>query len=146
MAINTYKQYLMKKGSGQTASYAKLVDIKSTPDIGGTPEMLETTTKSDPIQTFIPGIITLSSDGLEFTANYTLTDYQSLKALENTEGEYAIWFGASNSGGTVTPDGSQGKWKFNGILSVFPTGSGVNEVQEMTISIAPTTPIEFEAP
>lgn len=146
MAINTYKQYLMKKGTGQTASYTKLVDIKSTPDIGGTPEMLETTTKSDPIQTFIPGIITLSSDGLEFTANYTLTDYQTLKALENTEGEYAIWFGASTSGSTVTPDGSQGKWKFSGILSVFPTGSGVNEVQEMTISIAPSTPIEFEAP
>ena len=50
MAISTYKVYLMHKASA-AADYAKLVDIKSFPDLGGTPEMLETTTLSDPMQT-----------------------------------------------------------------------------------------------
>ena len=40
MAISTYKVFLMKKG---TSTYEKLVDIKDFPDLGGAPEMLETT-------------------------------------------------------------------------------------------------------
>ena len=145
MAINTYKQFLMKKGTGQTASYSKLIDIKTTPDLGGAPEMLETTTKSDPMQTFIPGIIQLSSDGLQFTCNYTSTDYNTLNGLKDQENDYAVWFGGTEANGVATPTGSDGKFSFKGRLSVFVTGSGVNEVQEMTVSIAPTTPITFEA-
>lgn len=144
MAMNTYKQFLMHKGSGQTASYTKLVDIKSTPDLGGSPEMLETTTKSDGMQTFIPGIVTLSSDGLQFTCNYDPTDYSTLKALEGNEEDYAVWFGGTESNYVATPDGSMGKFSFKGRLSVFVNGSGINEVQEMTVSIAPSTPIAFE--
>ena len=46
MAISTYKVFLMKKAaSGGT--YSKVVDIKDFPDLGGAPEMLETTTLSD---------------------------------------------------------------------------------------------------
>ena len=46
MAISTYKIFLMMmQDSGST--YAKLVDIKDFPDLGGAPEMLETTTLSD---------------------------------------------------------------------------------------------------
>ena len=52
-----------------------------------------------------------------------------------------MWFGASESGGTLTPDGSDGKFEFKGQLSVFPVGGGVNEVVDMTITIAPSTPI-----
>ena len=70
MAISTYKIFLMKKGAGDT--YEKLVDIKDFPDLGGSPEMLETTTLSDGMQTYIPGIQSL--DALEFTANYTKED------------------------------------------------------------------------
>lgn len=103
--------------------------------------MLETTTLSDPIQTFIPGIQTLDGGGLEFTANYTKADYTTVKALEGTEHDFAVWMGATVSGSTVTPDGSDGKFEFKGRPSVFPNGGGVNEVVEMTISIAPSTPI-----
>ena len=137
MAISTYKIFLMMKGDGST--YQKLVDIKDFPDLGGAPEMLETTTLSDKMQTYIPGI--QSIDALEFTANYTKTDFTTLKALEGQEKEFAVWFGASNSGGTLTPDGSDGKFEFKGQLSVFPVGGGVNEVVDMTITIAPSTPI-----
>ena len=48
MAISTYKVFLMKK---TTDAYEKLIDIKDFPDLGGAPEMLETTTLSDRMQT-----------------------------------------------------------------------------------------------
>lgn len=138
MAISTYKIFLMTKGStGDT--YEKLVDIKDFPDLGGAPEMLETTTLSDKMQTYIPGIQSL--DALEFTANYTKTDFDKLKALEGKEKEFSVWMGATESDGTLTPSGSDGKFNFSGQLSVFPVGGGVNEVVDMTITIAPSTPI-----
>ena len=127
MAISTYGIYLMHKVSD---SYTKLIDIKDFPDLGGAPEMLETTTLSDSMQTYIPGIQSL--DGLEFTANYTKADFASLKALEGKEEEYAVYFGE---------DGADGIFEFKGYLSAFPVGGGVNEVVSMTISIAPSTPI-----
>ena len=142
MAISTYKIFLMMmQGSGST--YAKLVDIKDFPDLGGAPEMLETTTLSDKMQTYIPGIQSL--DALEFTANYTKTDFDKLRALEGQTKKFAVWMGATESGGTLTPSGSDGKFEFEGQLSVFPVGGGVNEVVDMTITIAPSTPITSAA-
>lgn len=77
MPISTYKSFLMQKTAPGT-TWTKLVDIKEFPDLGGDPEMLETTTLSDKMQTYIAGI--QSMDGLSFTANYTLADYKTLKA------------------------------------------------------------------
>ena len=136
-AISTYKVFLMMKGTGST--YEKLVDIKDFPDLGGAPEMLETTTLSDKMQTYIPGVQAL--DALEFTANYTKEDFTKLVALEGQEKEFAVWFGGTETGGTVTPTGDDGKFQFKGQLSAFPVGGGVNEVVDMTITIAPSTPI-----
>ena len=139
MAISTYKIFLMQKNA---SAWEKVVDIKEFTDLGGTPEMLETTTLSDKMQTYIPGIQSL--DALEFTSNYTLAEYKKLKALEGEDKEYAVWFGGTEAGDTVTPTGSDGKFKFNGQLSVFPVGGGVNEVVDMTITIAPSTPITMD--
>ena len=140
MAISTYKVFLMKKTD---STYAKLVDIKEFPDLGGDPELLETTTLSDRMQTFIKGI--QSNEALAFTANYTSTDYQTLLALSGIE-TYAVWFGGTeNNDGTVTPTGADGKFEFNGQLSVHPVGGGVNEVVDMAITIAPSTVITFSA-
>lgn len=138
MAISTYKVFLMYKASA-SADYTKLIDIKEFPDLGGEPEMLETTTLTDGMQTFIPGIQSL--DSMTFTANYTKADYTTLKGLEGTAKEYAVWFGGTVSGSTVTPTGTDGKFEFEGQLSVYANGGGVNEVVNMTISIAPSTPI-----
>ena len=136
MAISTYKVFLMHKAS---TTWEKLIDIKEFPDLGGSPEMLETTTLSDKMQTYIPGIQSL--DALEFTANYTKADLTKLKALDGVENDYAVWFGGIESGCVLTPTGSDGKFEFKGQLSVFPVGGGVNEVVDMTITIAPSTPI-----
>lgn len=140
MAISTYKVFLMKKTGN---SYEKLVDIKDFPDLGGAPEMLETTTLSDGAQTYIPGI--QSQEALEFTANYTKADFDTLKALEGQEIDFAVWLGGTVAAGVATPTGSDGKFAFKGQLSVFVVGGGVNEVVDMTISIAPSTVITVAA-
>ena len=132
MAISTYRSYLMCKNS---STWEKLIDIKSFPDLGGAPELLETTTLSDGMTTNIMGIQSL--DALEFECNYTKEDYTKLKAMEGTYKEFAVWLG----GDGATPTGSDGKFEFKGQLSVFVNGGGVNEVVNMTVSIAASTPI-----
>ena len=136
MAISTYKSFLMHKKS---STWEKLVDIKSFPDLGGAPELLETTTLSDNMTTNILGIQSL--EALEFECNYTKEDYTKLKAMEGTDMDFAVWLGGTESAGAVTPTGSDGKFEFKGQLSVFVNGGGVNEVVNMTVSIAASTPI-----
>ena len=135
MAINTYGIQLMKgtKASGGAITYAHLIDIKDFPDLGGAPEMLETTTLSDGMQTYIEGI--KSSDALEFTANYDKTKYAELTAatIKGVQVPYAVYFGSN---------GTNGKFEFEGYLSVRVNGGGVNEVVSMTISITPATEIK----
>lgn len=140
MAISTYKVFLMHKASG--GNYTKLVDIKEFPDLGGDPEMLETTTLSDKMQTFIMGI--QSADSLAFPANYDKAKFTELKALEGQQLDLAVWFGGTEAEGVVTPDGSNGKFSFKGELFAKVNGGGVNEVVGMTVTVAPSTPIEFE--
>ena len=138
MAISTYKSFLMVKNA---SSWEKLIDIKSFPDLGGAPELLETTTLSDSMTTNIMGIQSL--DALEFECNYTLADYTKLKEMEGEDKEFAVWLGGTESGGTATPTGDDGKFEFNGQLSVYVNGGGVNEVVGMTVSIAASTPIKL---
>ena len=141
MASSTYMTFLMKKGTGDT--YTKLVDIKDFPDIGGESELLEITSLSDKMQRYIEGI--QNSDALPFTLNYDLETYETLLALKGVETDYAIWFGGTESNGTVTPTGSEGKFAFSGYASVRVLGKGVNEVREMELSIAPSSEITLEA-
>lgn len=141
MAISTYKVFLMKKAdTGDT--YEKLIDIKEFPDLGGDPEMLETTTLSDNMQTFIAGI--QSADGLAFTTNYDVTEYKKLRALMGAQHSYAVWFGGTGDPPNLVPTGDKGKFSFDGELSVYPVGGGVNEVVNMNITIAPSSVIAFD--
>ena len=142
MAISTYKVFLMYKATAQ-AEYTKLIDIKEFPDLGAAPEAIETTTLSDPMRTYIPGI--QDTEDLEFTANYDKTDYNTLNGLKGTEYEFAVWFGGTESNGVATPTGSEGKFSFSGQLSVYAVGGGVNEVVDMNITITPSTVITFSA-
>lgn len=141
---STYRTYLMQ-GTGSPLSYSKVCDIKSYPDMGGAPDLIDMTTLSNKSKIGVPGI--QNNDAMTFDANYNPTVYTSLKALaDGTAKHWAVYFGASVSGTTVTPDGSDGKFTFDGILDVFVTGAGVNEGRSMQISITPTTDIDFSAP
>lgn len=140
MATSTYMTFLMHEDSG---TWEKLIDITEFPDLGTDPEMLETTTLSDRMQTFILGI--QGNESMTFNTNYEKAGFTALKALKNTEQGYAVWFGGTeNADGSVTPTGTEGKFSFKGQLSVRVTGGGVNEVRGMSITIAPSTVITEE--
>ena len=138
MAVSSYKTFLMIKKDG--SAYEKLVDIKDYPDIGGSPETLETTTLSDSMQTHIAGI--QSSEAMEFTINYTNTVYDEIEALGDEEQELAIWFGGTEDGDTVTPTGDDGKFSFKGSVAIRVSGKGVNEVREAIVTVTPSSVIK----
>lgn len=135
MAISTYGVYLML-GTGTTITYAKLCDIKSVPALLGERNELETTTCSDDAETFILGI--RRTGKLQFTVNYDDDDVDAIIALEGAEQHFAVYFGHDNTG---TPDGHNGKFTFDGYVSVATNEAGVDEVVEGTVSIAPSTVI-----
>ena len=145
MAISTYKSFLMYaiQEDENIVKWEKLIDIKSFPDLGGAPELLETTTLSDPMTTNILGIQSL--DALEFECNYTLDDYTRLKAMEGSDMTFAVWLGGTDGATGAVPSGEDGKFIFGGQLSVYVNGGGVNEVVNMTVSIAASTPISLGA-
>lgn len=139
MAINTISSFLMK-GTGTPLTYAKLVDIKDYPDLIPAPENLDATTLTDKMRVYIPGVKD-NGGNIEFTCNYSAADFNTIKGLEGTEADFAVWFG-ENAG---TPDGHNGKFSFKGYPYVAKKGGGVNEVSEMTVGIIPTTEITFAA-
>lgn len=126
MAIST--QGVTLKWGTSPESLNKKIDIKNFPDLGGAPEMLETTTLSDDTQTYILGIQSL--DALEFTANYTKEDYEAVLADAGKDLYYALEFGQN---------GSEGVFEWQGQHTVWVTGGEVNGVVEMVVSIAPST-------
>ncbi len=131
MAISTYGVTL--KWGTSAESLSKKVDIKNFPDLGGAPELIETTTLSDSMQTFINGI--QSAGEMAFTCNYTKADYTAVKADEGKELYYALEFGEN---------GDEGVFVWQGEHSVYLTGGEVNGVVEMVISIAPSTKPELQ--
>lgn len=141
---STYKTYLMV-GTGSPLSYSEVCPIKSYPDLGGAPDLIDMTTLSNKSKIGVPGI--QNNDAMTFEANYNPTVYNELLAYaDGTARNWAVYFGASISGSTVTPDGSDGKFTFQGLFDVFVAGGGVNEGRSMTITITPTTDIAFTAP
>ena len=129
MAISSYNVQL--KWGATADAVAKVVDIKDFPDLIGEPNMLETTTLSDGMQTYIPGI--KSADMMTFTFNYDKTVFQSVKADEGKALFYELAFS----------DGSTFTWQ--GQHTVGLPGKGVDEVLEATINIAPSTEVAFDA-
>lgn len=145
MAISTYKTFLMiNKGTSALPSWDKLICIKDFSDLGGTPEMIDVTTLCDNVRKNIAGVQEM--DALTFTANYTGEAYEAIKAYTDKAYEFAVWFGGTGEGSTLTPTGSDGKFSFEGELTVWVNGGAVNEAVEMTLSIACSSAIEFELP
>lgn len=134
---SSYKSFLMhKKGE----SYEKLLDIKEFPDLGSSPNTLDATTLSNGQKIYINDIYDPGS--LEFNANYSPEDYETCKALEGKQEEYAVWFGGEEVAGELTPTGNLGKFEFTGELAVWVKGAAVSNVREMGITIAPSTEIK----
>ena len=138
-AISTFQTYLMHSTDGST--WNKLIDITNYPDMRTAPEAIDVTTLSDPARCYIAGIMD-NGGTMAFGANYTPENYAAVKALEGTEQHLALWFGASQTGNTYTPTGSNGKFAFDGYVQAGLPGKGVNEAVGMNVYVTPSTPIE----
>lgn len=119
--------------SEDNTSWEKLCPIKSYPALGGAPEQIESTDMEDKSQTFEPGV--KSVDAMEFGANYTLSTYQAVKAKEDKELYYRLKL-AGGVAGVAT-------WK--GKHSVYIKEGEVNGLQEMAITVSPSTEISVAA-
>lgn len=116
------------KAGATAASLTQLAKIKSYPNLGGSPENLETTDLEDIMQTFCLGVQSL--DSMEFTCNYTKEAYAAVKATEGTEQYYQLEMGEN---------GGDGKFQWQGTHSVYVNSGDVNSVREMTITCVPST-------
>lgn len=122
--MNTILKYKLED------AFVKLVDIKEYPDMGSEPEKIDTTTLSElRMRTSINGL--QDAPDLAFMANYDKTAYELIDGLVG-EQEFQLELGE---------DGVDGKFGWTGEVSVYLTGSGVNEVREMNISVSASTPI-----
>lgn len=141
MAMNTYMTFLMKSADNGN-NYTDLVHIKDYPDFLNEVATIDVTDLQNAMHTYILGLQDTGGD-MVFTANYTKTDYTTVKGLAGTEQYLAIWFGGSMSGGSLVPTGSDGKWAFKGMVNVGLVGKGVDEAREMQIHVTPTTDMSF---
>ncbi len=134
MAISTYPVSLKYDSSAnETPNWTDVCDIKDFPDLGGSPDLLETTTMSDSAKTYIAGI--KDQQAIEFTANYDEDVMAAIALLTGTK-KFQLWFGAA---------GASGKFAWSGTISTYVVGAGVNEVVDMKIIIVPSTPITVVA-
>lgn len=141
MAMNTYMTFLMKSSDG--SSYTDIVPIKDYPDFLNEVNTIDVTNLQNEMHTYIMGLLDTGGD-MQFTANYTAADYQTVKALDDGAEKYlAIWFGGTKAGSVITPTGTDGKWAFKGMVKVGISGKGVDEAREMIIHVVPCSDMTF---
>lgn len=136
MAISTFNTHLYYKDG---SDWVEPVEIKNVPSLYGEPNQLETTTLSDPQQTFIAGI-RQSGGIMAFNYNYTSESFDTVAALEE-EGELTwilIFKGELTEAGAL-PTNHEGVFTFKGTVSPGLNEGGVDEVVEAVLNITPTT-------
>ena len=138
MAKSTIGTFLMIK---ESADWEKLIDIKNYPDLGGSPERIQSTTLSNKQHTYELGVQGIGE--MQVTANYESEEYDRVKAYDDDEEhDFAFWFGGEESAaGTMPPTGEAGKFSFKGKLTCYAGGGGVNELRNIVISLSNSTDI-----
>jgi hypothetical protein len=143
MAKSTIGTFLMIK-SGTGSTWEKLIDIKDYPDLGGSPERMQSTTLSNKQHTYELGVQDIGE--MQVTANYESEEYDRIKTYDDDEEhDFAFWFGGEESAdGTMEPKGTDGKFSFKGKLTCYVSGGGVNEIRNIMISLSNSTDIVKE--
>lgn len=151
---STYGTYLkVKSTSDSGATYKVVCPIQDFPDLGGEPEMLQTTTLSDKAHTYIEGI--QSSEALTFTTNlyfgadtvegsflYIKKQYDST----STSFDFCLDFVQDPEADPPVSAKTVLRASWTGQLAIWINGGGVDEVVSCTISITPSTVIKYEQP
>ena len=141
-AISTIGSHFMQGTGTGTLTWADLCRIKDYPDFLNDINPIDITDLQNSMHTYMMGLKDTGGD-MSFNANYSVTGYQAVKALEGAEQDLAIWFGGTKSGETITPTGTDGKWSFKGMISVGLVGGGVDAARQMTIHVTPTSDMTF---
>lgn len=118
---------------GTTAnSLAELCKIKSYPQLNGEREQIESTDLTDTAQTFVPGVQSVES--MQFSANFTMAAYTSLKTNALTDGFFELDFASA---------GAKATWE--GQYDVYLNEGEVNGLVEMTVVVYPSTVVTIAA-
>lgn len=123
---------LLKYSTLPVTTYTKLLDIVTYPDMGATPNKLDTTTlTATKYKTSILGLQELPD--LTFEANFDETTYLAIVALANTNLGFQLDLGA------------EGTFTWQGQVAIYLNGGGVDEVRKMTVTCSASTEIVFAA-
>lgn len=137
MALATIYTFLMHKASS-ASEYTKLADITSSPALRPAPEMIDVSDLSHDSHLYIPGM--KDTNDRSFGMNYDPTVFSTIKAMEGTVHDFAVWLGGTvGTDGTVTPTGAYGKFSFSGYPVISKDEAQVGEAQTMTLTIGTQT-------
>lgn len=155
-SFGVYLQYWDASANSGAGAYTLMTDIKDFPDLGGEPEMLQTTTLSDKMHTYIMGI--QSSEAFNFTANLywdnpTADGQKGLgflslkeKGIPSATYDFRLVFANgeydANEYATVPTGVHCAYW--SGQFTIYQLGKGVDEVLECQITITPSTVITYD--
>ena len=143
MAMNTYKTFLLQGTGTGTLTYSEICPIKDYPDFLNKVNTIDVTNLENADHAYIFGLGDSGGD-MAFTANYTVEDYTTVKALDDgTVKHLKLAFGATGTAGNWTDYGSDGAWTFDGMVKVGIVGKGVDEAREMTIHVVPSSDMTF---
>lgn len=146
--LSTAHTYLMVGTGTSTLTWSMLCDINSFPSPdGGMSDPVYSKNLSSRTPKATTGWYSEDSSSMEFAADYDLTTYTELKALEGTVGNYGVWIGGTETVDPqdpdtiiITPTGSEGKWQGTGSLTVSKDGGETDGIQTMTIRISKASP------
>lgn len=125
---------ILKSANTSEGPFVKLLDITDYPDLGGTPNMLDTTDlTATKIKTSILGLQEVPD--LTFEANYDLATYTTISAMTDTQ-----FFNLE-----LGDEGADGIFEWSGGITVYKNGGGVDEVRKMTVVVSAETEIKLKA-
>lgn len=131
MEKTTIFTYLYMKPATTGATFAKLCDITSYPDLFTAPEKIEISDMSHRQKLYAEGMTDVPD--YQFGANYTAASYTSVKASENVDtNTYQLRFGEN---------GEYGAWEWTGSHFVNILGGELNSKRSMQITCYPNSDI-----
>lgn len=131
MAVSTAGTYLMYKATEGASSYTKLCDITNYPDLGGSPNKIDITDLScKNMKKSMMGL--QEAPELNFECMYDKEVFKTISAL-NDSYHFAMYFGDET--------GVDGKYGWEGKVTVYVNGGGVDEARKMTVVTSAETEI-----
>lgn len=128
----------MLEYSDDGTTWQQLCKIKTFPELGGTPEQIETTDLEDEVQTNVLGVQQL--DEMEFEANYSPTSYKTVSDNAMKDLHYRVRLGKNGALGAVTWEGQHSvriaEGEVNGAIGMIIACSASTKITVNTEPVA----------